>query len=150
MDRKETQGITPNMIRWPLAWVQMAQPTSCPGLEELGSKGHIFLGLNLLLKNLQVGPWTLSPNKWRHHPVAWSHTALQNNDKLGPLFTQTWKAPWLTHWCLDCRGSCHEASHPVRSSDPANAIDGAHEHFRLQEGLPNLTGEAHLINKTES
>ena len=110
MNRKETQGVTPNMICWPLAWMQMAQPTSCPGLEGLGSKGHMYLGLNLLLKNLQVRPWTLSLNEWRHHPVAWSHTALQNNDKLGPLFTQRWKAPWLRRWCLDCRGSCHEAS----------------------------------------
>ena len=40
--------------------------------------------------------------------------------------------------------------HTVRSSDLANAIDGARELFQPQEGLPNLMGEVHLINKTES
>lgn len=40
--------------------------------------------------------------------------------------------------------------HTVSSSDLANAIDGAQELFRPQEGLPNLMGETHLINKTES
>lgn len=140
------------MMCWQLAWAQMAQPSSrrprFGGAAGVGDTG--FLGSINYLRTCRLGCGLLSPDSWRHHPVACkSHTALQNNDISAPLCTQRWKAPWLTSgasaWTAGA--AAMKRYHMVRSSDSTDVADVAHELFQLQQEPPNVMGEAHLINK---